>query len=85
MANIKWAKKELQDAAAGLRRVQAQLTKVVESVQEFGDESAELRLAADTVRNELLGDAITLLQAAIDLNEMEASTQEGDHDDQRRS
>ena len=72
-SDINEAKHELQEIVSNLSEARARLSDFIEKLPERGkgDELlAELRLAAREAKNDLLKDAITILQAAIDLGSL---------------
>ena len=86
MIDLNVAKKELQEIVSDLSTARARLSNLIEKLPERGkgpEMLVELRLSAREVKNDLLKDSITILQAAIN---MATGTDEGaEDDDQRRS
>ena len=81
------AKKELQEIVSDLNAARARLSNLIEKLPERGrgpEMLVELRLSAREVRNDLLKDSITILQAAINMASGTDEEGAGD-DDQRRS
>ena len=87
MIDLNEAKKELQEVVSDLSTARTRLSNFIEKLPERGEGPemlVELRLSAREVRNDLLKDSITILQAAINMASGTDEEGAGD-DDQRRS